>query len=77
MANVFKQYRDSKISDGILLKAASTPTLQSPIVGKKALITDLRDPSVDLAMLVFIVESSTRGGAEKIDTVRSVVGITY
>lgn len=68
MANVFKQFRESKISASLLLEAAAPTVLPPPIMIEENVVKNL---SADMAMLVFVVDSSTRRANEKIDTVRS------
>lgn len=70
MANVFKQFRESKISASILIESATTSTnFKSPNAAEEKVV--IIEPIVDMALMVFIVESNTRGTTTSINTVRA------
>lgn len=57
MAQIFRQFRESKISASILIEASSSSALQKAQVVTEAKDA-IADPPVDTSLLVFIVESA-------------------
>ena len=69
MANVFKQFRESKISASILIESGSkSASLKSSFAAEEKVA--ILDPAIDTALMVFIVESKTCGATTCINTVR-------
>ena len=76
MANVFKQFRESKISASVLIESGSKPALLKSSSAAEEKIA-IMDPAIDTALMVFIVESKTCGATTCINTVRVIVLQSY
>ena len=72
MANVFKQFRESKISASVLIESGSKPALLKSSYAAEEKIA-IMDPAIDTALMVFIVESKTCRATTSINTVRMIV----